>query len=75
MEFLRDEDMNKVDPVTETSSDKTIIDSGVETESRLGDPAVDLETPEAWLDHQERNSKETRGKRLRWLHIIGENRK
>ena len=74
MEFLRDEDMNKVDPVTETSSDKTIIDSGAETESRLGDPAVELETPEAWPDNQGRGNGETSGKRLRWLYVVGENR-
>ena len=69
MEFLRDEDVNKAVSVTETSED-----SGSETESRLGDPAVDLETPEAWPDHQGRDNKETSGKRLRWLHIIGENK-
>ena len=73
MEFLRDDDMNKVDPVTETSNNKTIIDSGAETESRLGDPAVELETPEAWPDNQGRDNKETSGKQLRWLQIIGEN--
>ena len=73
MEFLRDEDMNKVNPVTETSSDKTIIASGAETESRLEDPAVELETPEAWPEQQDRNNRERSGKRLRWLHIIGEN--
>ena len=68
MEFLRDEDINKVDSQTQTSEDKIrIIDSGAETESRLGDPAVDLETPEAWPDNQGRS-----GKRLRWLHVIGE---
>ena len=72
MEFLRDDDMNKVDPVTETSNKK---DFGVETESKLGDPAVELETPEAWPDHQDKNNKATCGKRLRWLHVIGENRK
>ena len=65
MEFLRDEDMNKVESLTETSEDKTIIDSGAETESRLGDPAVELETSEAWPDHQGRNN------RIRWLRIIG----
>ena len=74
MEFLRDEDINKVEYVTETSEDKSIIDSGAETESRLGDPAVDLETPEAWPDHQGRDNKETSGKRLSWLHVIGENK-
>ena len=72
MEFLRDEDVNKVEPLTETSEDKTIIDSGDETESRLGDPAVELETPEAWPDNQGRENKKTSGKRLRLLHIIGE---
>ena len=71
MEFLRDEDINKVDSLTQTSEDKTIIDSGAETESRLGDPAVELETPEAWPDHQGRNNRETSGKQLRWLYIIG----
>ena len=73
MEFLRDDDINQVDPVTETSNNKVIIDSGAETESRLGDPAVELETPEAWPYHQDRNNKETSGKRLRWFQIIGEN--
>ena len=72
MEFLRDKDISKVESVTETSEDKSIID-GSDTESRLGDPAVELETPEAWPDHQGRNNRETSGKRLRWLHIIGEN--
>ena len=65
MEFLRDEDINQVQSVTETSNDTTIIDSGTETESRLGDPAVELETSEAWPDHQGRNN------RIRWLRIIG----
>ena len=65
MEFLRDEDIEKVESVTETSNDTTIIDSGTETESRLGDPAVELETSEAWPDHQGRNN------RIRWLRIIG----
>ena len=74
MEFLRDEDINKVKSVTETSEDKTIIESRADTESRLGDPAVELETPEAWPDNQGRDNKETSGKRLRWLHIIGEYR-
>ena len=83
MEFLRDEDINKVDSLTETSDDKTIIDSGAETKSRLEDPAVELETPEAWPDHQDRNRKdqlriimrnrkEANGKRLIWLQVIGE---
>ena len=78
MEFLRDEDINKVESLsetlTETPNDKTFVDSGVEAESRLGDPAVELETPEVLPDNQGRDNKETRGKRLRWLHIIGENR-
>ena len=73
MEFLRDEDVDKVDSLTETSEEKTIVDSGSETESRLGDPAVELETSEAWPDHKGRDNKETIGKRLRWLHVIGEN--
>ena len=75
MEFLRDEDINKVESATETTEDKDIIESGAETESRLEDPAVELETPEAWPDHQDGNNEETSGKRLRWLQIIGENRK
>ena len=74
MEFLRDEDINKVESATETTEDKDIIESGAETESRLEDPAVELETPEAWPDHQDRSNRETKGKRLRWLHVIGENR-
>ena len=75
MEFLRDEDINKSDSQTQTSEDKIrIIDSGAETESRLGDPAVDLDTPEAWPDHLGGDNKETSGKRLRWLHVIGKHR-
>ena len=74
MEFLRDGDIDKVDSLTGSSDDKPIIDSVAETESRLGDPSVELETPEAWPDHQGRDSKETSGKRLRWLHVIGANR-
>ena len=70
MEFLRDEDVNKAVSVTETSED-----SGSETESRHGDPAVELETPEAWPDHQGRDNKvTTSGIWLRWLHVIGEYR-
>ena len=80
MEFLRDENINKVDSVTE---EKPIIVSEAEAVSRLGDPAVELETPEAWPDHQDRsrkdqlriimrNRKEASGKRLRWLQVIGE---
>ena len=72
MEFLKDEDIDKVESVTETSNDKTIIDSEAETKSRLEDPAVEVETPEAWPDHQGRGTRETSGKRLRWLHVIGE---
>ena len=72
MEFLRDEDIGKFESVTETSEDKPIIDSGAQTES--GDPSVELETPEAWPDHQDKNNKETNGKRLRWLHVIGKDR-
>ena len=71
MEFLRDKD--QVESLTETSEDKTIVDSGAETESRLGDPAVEFETPEAWPDNQGRDNRDTSGKRLRWLHVIGEN--
>ena len=74
MEYLRDQDVNQVDSLPQTSEDKTIVDSGAETESRLGDPAVDLETPEAWPDNQGRDNKETSGKRLRWLHVIGKHR-
>ena len=74
MEFLRDEDISKVESLTETSNDETIFYSGAETKSRLEDPAVELETPEAWPDHQDRNNEETSGKQLRWLRIIGENR-
>ena len=74
MEFLRDEDINKVDSLTETLEDKAIIEAGAETESRLGDPAVELETPEAWPDQQGTDNRETSGKRLSRLHVIGENR-
>ena len=73
MESLRDEDIYKGKSVTEASSDKTIIESGAETESRLEDPAVDPETPEAWPYHQDKNNRETSSERLRWLLIIGEN--
>ena len=71
MEFLRDNDITNIETVT--LNDKTIIDSGAETKSRHGDPSVDLETPDVWPDHQDRNNRETIGKWLRWLHIIGEN--
>ena len=70
MEFLRDNDITNIETVT--LNDKTIIDSGAETESRFEDPAVELETPEAWPDNQGRDNRETSGKRLRWLHVIGE---
>ena len=72
MEFLRDEDIKMVESLTETSDDKTIIDSVGETESRIEDPAVELETSEAWPEHQGRNNRGTNGKRFRWLHVIGE---
>ena len=77
MEFLRDEDINKIEPLTQTSEDKPIIDSGAESEtkSRHGDPAVETETSEALPHNQGRKKKKTSGKQLRWLHIIGENRK
>ena len=71
MEYMRDEDINKVESLTETSEDKTTIDPGAETESRLGDPAVELETPEAWPDQQGRSTRETSDKRLGWLQFIG----
>ena len=72
MEFLRDEDTSKVESLT--SNDETIFHSGAETNSRLEDPAVELETPEAWPDHQSRINRETSAKWVIWLHIIGENR-
>ena len=75
MEFLRDGNINMVESVTETSEDKGIMDSGADPESRLGGPAaVELETPEAWPDHQSRINRETSAKWVIWLHIIGENR-
>ena len=67
MEFLRDEDMTKVESVTDAKTDPE-----AETESRDGDPAVELETPEAWPDNQGGDNKETSGKRTRWFHVIGE---
>ena len=72
MEFMRDDDDdNKVESLTDTSSeDKIIIDSGAETESRHGDPIIELETPEAWPDHLGR--KNTSGKWLTWCRVIGE---
>ena len=70
MEFLRDEDMNKIESLT--SEDKNNIDSGAETESRLEDPAVEVETPEACPDQKGRDNRETRGKWVRWLHAVGE---
>ena len=71
MEFLRDEDINKVDSLTDTSEDKTIIDSGAEMESSLGDPAVELETSEAWPDQQGRNKKESNDRWLKWIQVTG----
>ena len=56
MEFLRDEDIGKGESVTDPSDNKCIIESGADTESRLGDPAVELEAPEAWPDNQGRDT-------------------
>ena len=74
MEFLRDENINNVGSVTETSEVETSMASEAETESRHGDPAVELEAPEAW-QCPDNKDKETSGKRLIWLHVIGENMK
>ena len=73
MEFLKDEDIDKVEFVTETSNDKTTIDAEAETESGHGDPEAEM-TSEAWPDQQTRNNREASGKQLRWLHVIGEYR-
>ena len=71
MEFLRNEDISKIEAVT--SNDKTIIiNSKDDTESRLGELSVDLETPKAWSVPQRTNYRETSDNGLRWLHIIGE---
>ena len=69
MEFLRDEDINKVESLTENSDDKSVI-SGAETESRhgiwtYGDPVVEFETSEAWPKRRDRN------KWLMWFRVIG----
>ena len=74
MEFLKVEDSDDVASLTETSEDKTIIDTGAETESRLGDPAVELEAPETWSNQRKRNNSGKNIKRLRLLHVIGGNR-
>ena len=71
MESLRDEE---VDSLTGSSDVKAIIDSGAESGSRLGDPVVELETPDAWPEHQSRNKKETSDKRVRLFRVIGEQR-
>ena len=65
MEFLRDEDITKVESLTENSDDKSVTISGTETESRLGDPVVEFETSEAWPKRRDRN------KWLMWLRVIG----
>ena len=65
MEFLRDEDINKVESLTENSDDKSVTISGTKTESRLGDPVVEFETSEAWPKRRDRN------KWLMWLRVIG----
>ena len=74
MEYLRDANINGVDSENHHAE--------AEEESRLGDPALELETPEtwaqawipeAWPENQDKNNKETSGKRLMWLHVIGEN--
>ena len=65
MEFLRDEDINKVESLTENSDDKSVTISGAETESRLGDPVVEFETSEAWPKRRDRN------KWLMWFRVIG----
>ena len=71
MESLRDEE---VDSLTGSSDVKAIIDSRAESGSILGDPAVELETPDAWPAHQSRNKKETSDKRVRLFRVIGEQR-
>ena len=65
MEFLRDEDIDKVECFTENSDDKSVTISGTKTESRLGDPVVEFETSEAWPKRRDRN------KWLMWLRVIG----
>ena len=70
MEFMRDNDDDKVESLTDTSSeDKIFIDSGAETESRLGGPIIELETPEAWPGL---GRNKTSGKWVTWFRIIGE---
>ena len=70
MEFLREEDTESA----ETSKDIAVIDSGGKKGSNPGDSAVELEKSEAWPDHHSRAKKETRGKRLNWLKVIGKHR-
>ena len=55
MEFLRDEDINKVESLTENSDDKSIS----------GDPVVKFETSEVWPKRRDRN------KWLMWFRVIG----
>ena len=69
MEFLRDENINRAESVTETPKDESnYVDSGADTESIHG---VELED---WPDHQARNNKKKSGQQLGWLHVIGEDR-
>ena len=72
MEFLRDEDISKVESLTDTSNVENIFYSGAEAESRLEDPAIELETPDAWPDNLGRNN--TSGKWLTWFRVIGEHK-
>ena len=65
MEFLRDEDINKVESLTNKLDDNSVTISGTETESRLGDPVVEFETSEAWPKRRDRN------KWLMWFRVIG----
>ena len=70
MEFMREEDIGRVES-PEMPKDIAIINSGDKKGSTPGDSAVELEKPEAWPDHQSRAKKETSGKWLYWLKVIG----
>ena len=70
MEFLREEDIDRVESA-ETSKDIAIIDIRGKKGSNPEDSAVELEKPKAWPDHKSGARKETSGKWLYWLKVIG----
>ena len=74
MEFLRDGSIDGVESL-ETLKDIAVIDSGEETGSNPGDFTIELETPEAWSDHQGGIKKGTNERWLNRFKVIGKHKK